>query len=285
MAADNVSFVGFAYTQFALPVRVAPGGRFDFRPAANLSSPAAVMPLVLMSDDGRVELLAPLGAWHEQVIAVDQDDAIAGFRWGWHGDLADVPAGFRAELGIFTGTSIREVFDRWGGTIRTAAGTQRPGSDVDPLLTHLSYWTDNGAAYWYRTEPGADLTSTLQGKVAELDELGVSVRSVELDSWFYPHEISRPVAEVGYLEEVPPTGMLSWTPRADVLPGGSAACEPSSATGRSCCTAATSRPHRPISNKVNGGSIAPLTLSTRPSSGAGSTMRPPGVRPASSKTG
>ena len=220
--APSVSFVGFAYTQFALPVRARPGGRFDFRPASNLSSPPAVMPLLLTSTDGRVELLAPMNSWHEQVIAVDEhpDAPSMTFRWGWHGDIDRVESGDRTELGIFTGTSVSAVFEAWGDAVRSTANTLRPGPEADPLLTHLSYWTDNGAAYWYRTEPGSDLPSTLCAKVDELDTLGVPVRSVELDSWFYPHETNRPVAEIGYLSEVPPTGMMSWSPRPDALPEG-----------------------------------------------------------------
>lgn len=218
---ETWSAVGFASTQFALPVRARHGQSFNFAPADNLVSPPVVTPLLLIDGD-RVELLAPVAGWHEQVIAIDQNDTdgITGFRWGWHGDLDEIPAGFEVALGRYTGRSVAEVIERWGAEIQAAAGTVRPGRDADPLLTHLSYWTDNGAAYWYRTEPGQDLTTTLVAKIDELDQLGLPVRSVELDSWFYRHEISRPVSEVGYLDEVPPTGMMSWTPRDDVLPDG-----------------------------------------------------------------
>ncbi len=43
------------------------------------------------------------------------------------------------------------------------------------------------------------------------------VHTVELDSWCYVHETLRPIAEIGYPEEVPPTGMMTWTPRTDVF--------------------------------------------------------------------
>lgn len=222
--APNVALVGFASTQFALPVRAEPGGRFEFRPAHNLRSPSVVLPLLLCAGDGRVELLAPLDAFHEQVIGVRQDDtSITGFEWGWHGDLATIPAGTTATLGVFTGTSAADAFARWGDAVQAAAGDSpagRPARPSDPLLTHLSYWTDNGAAYWYRTEPDTDITTTLADKLAELDRLGVGVGTVELDSWFYRHETTRSVSATGYLEEVPPTGMLEWTPRPDVLPDG-----------------------------------------------------------------
>ncbi len=222
--APDVALVGFASTQFALPVRAEPGGRFEFRPAHNLRSPSVVLPLLLCADDGRVELLAPLDAFHEQVIGVRQDDtSITAFEWGWHGDLDTIPAGTSATLGVFTGTSAADAFARWGEAVQAAAGDRsadRSTRPSDPLLTHLSYWTDNGAAYWYRTEPDTDLTTTLADKLAELGRLGVGVGTVELDSWFYRHETTRSVSATGYLEEVPPTGMLEWTPRPDVLPDG-----------------------------------------------------------------
>lgn len=217
----HTQFVGFAFTQFAMPVRASAGRPFDFRPAPNLRSPSAVIPLLLRDSAGRICLLAPLDSWHDQLIAVHQDDAgVIELQWGWHGDLDTAPAGFAATLGIYDGESVTEVFARWGAEVRTAAATTKPVRGCDPLTSHLSYWTDNGAAYWYRTEPGRSLVATLEDKLSELDAIGVGIGSIELDSWFYPHEISRPVTEVGYLAEVPPTGMLEWSPRPDVLPEG-----------------------------------------------------------------
>ena len=64
------------------------------------------------------------------------------------------------------------------------------------------------------------ITESLVAKLAELRELSVPVNAIELDSWFYRHEVSRPVSEIGYLDEVPPTGMITWTGRDDVLPDG-----------------------------------------------------------------
>ena len=46
---------------------------------------------------------------------------------------------------------------------------------------------------------------------------GVPIRAVELDSWCYQHEVPRPIAEIGYPEEVPPSGLMTWEPRADAF--------------------------------------------------------------------
>lgn len=207
---SDVEFVGFAFTQFALPVT---GGRdldFAFHPAPGLRSPRAVLPLVVRHA-GDVTLLAPLDHPHEQVIGV-RDGALT---WGWHGDLAEIPDGFATTVGVYSGHSVAEVLGAWRSDLAPIAVRR-----ANPLTTHLSYWTDNGAAYWYRTEPGQTIAESVVATVEQLRTDGVPIRAVELDSWFYDHETPRPIAEIGYPAEVPPTGAMSWSARADAFPGG-----------------------------------------------------------------
>ncbi|MEM9203435.1 MAG: hypothetical protein AAGC53_17445 [Actinomycetota bacterium] len=218
-ATDDTVYLGHGWTQFAMPMRATPTRPFDLTPASNLFSPAAVLPLAVASE-GRSCLLAPLDAWHDQLITFDQDaDGVRGFRWGWHGDLREIPAETTATLGVYEAPTIDDCYRAWAADLRARHPIARYGID-DPILTTLSYWTDNGAAYWYRTEQGETLPESLTNKLRELDELAVPVGVVELDSWFYPHQTLRPVAEIGYPEEVPPTGMLRWEARPDVVPDG-----------------------------------------------------------------
>ncbi len=212
---DDVEFVGYAFTQFALPVVGGSALDFEFRPAPGLRSPAVVSPLIARSGDD-VVLLAPVDQFHEQVIAVTPD----GLMWGWHGDLDEVPAGFTSTLGIYEGRSVEEVLAAWRSDLDASSAPPVEHAGKNALSTHLSYWTDNGAAYWYRTESGRSITESVEHVVADLREQGVPIRSVELDSWSYRHETARPIAEIGYPEEVPPTGMLEWTARPDAFPGG-----------------------------------------------------------------
>lgn len=184
---------------------------FDFAPAANLRSPQAVIPLLARAGD-RVTLLAPLTNPHEQIVAVRDGH----LDWGWHGDLDEIPAGFTTELGIYHGASPREVLARWRADLLGGSGVERDAAH--PLRSRLSYWTDNGAAYWYRSEPGRTIADSVVEAVNDLrDVRGVPIGVVELDSWCYPHAIARPITEIGYPEEVPPTGMLRWEPRPDAF--------------------------------------------------------------------
>ncbi|MCZ7617994.1 MAG: hypothetical protein M5U32_06650 [Myxococcota bacterium] len=207
-----------AYTEFALPTQSAPdcAGFFllPFRPAV-------VAPLWLVAPDGSALLLAPLDAFHEQVIGVPRGAAAAGdgLRCGWHGDLDEIPAGFATELALWAMHGPRAALERHAKVLRERAGTRRPGRYADALGAKLSYWTDNGAAYWYRNEPGCDgVVGTLEAAARSLREQEIPYEVFQLDSWFYPHAQLRPFDDPDV--SVPPTGLLTWDARPDVLPEG-----------------------------------------------------------------
>ncbi|MGH0029703.1 MAG: hypothetical protein ACQGVC_07925 [Myxococcota bacterium] len=215
LPADATGY-GHAYTEFALPTFASPDlTDFMLLPMR----PAIVEPLFLRTAE-RTLLLAPLDAFHDQVIAVPRgaDEASRGVRCGWHGDLDQVPAGFASEVAVWGGPGVRALLEDYGRFLRTRHHTRRPSRYADTTVGRLSYWTDNGAAYWYRTEPGQDVTSTLAGVMEGLRKERIPVHAVELDSWFYPQQVTRPFNDPDTL--VPPTGLLSWEPREDALPLG-----------------------------------------------------------------
>ena len=204
--------LGFACTQFALPVVAGRSLDFDFTPATNLRSPPA-MGLLLVRSGDRTTLVAPLTNVHEQIISVHDGQ----MRWGWHGDLDEVPNGFETVMGVYDGDDATEVFALWAIELGDGTAPSPRRRDTNPITSHLSYWTDNGAAYWYRTEAERTIGASVAEAVTRLRADGVPVNAVELDSWFYIHETLRPIAEIGYPEEVPPTGMMQWLPRDDVF--------------------------------------------------------------------
>ncbi|HUO04167.1 MAG TPA: hypothetical protein VMU16_03110 [Candidatus Binataceae bacterium] len=205
---------GHQYCEFALPL-IGDANCNGFLLAPH--RPAVVMPLMFIAPDGRTLLIAPLDQFHEQAIAVARDGA--GVRCGWHGDLNDVPSGFATEMAIWAGDGPRALLDEWARLLCRRHGTQRLSRYADDLLGKLSYWTDNGSVYYYRTEPDCDYTQTLTRVVGDLHARDIPVRSVQLDSWFYPHQNLRPVSAEG-APMVPPSGMMTWEPRGDLFPDG-----------------------------------------------------------------
>lgn len=177
--------------------------------------PPTGWPLILSAPDGRTLLVAPLDSFHDQVVGLNGGTV----RCGWNGDLDSVPAGFRTDLAVIAGGGPRECIDLWGEILLTRAGTVRPGRWADALAARPSYWTDNGAAYWYKTEPGlGDVATSIVAAVDDLRAHDVPVGAVQLDSWFYPHTELRPFDTDEWV--VPPTALEAWEERDDILPAG-----------------------------------------------------------------
>lgn len=208
---------GHQLAEFACPIH----GDADFTGfVCAPHRPRLALPLLVTAPAGTL-LLAPLSGFHELVGALPARDAgpEAGVRIGWHGDLDQIPEGFATELALFAGDGPRALLEAWGGLLQARAATRRRGRYADPLVAGLSYWTDNGSVYYYRTAPECDYTETLGLAVDELRKRDVPVRALQLDSWFYPHETLRSVSSEG-APVVPPTGMLRWEPREDLFPQG-----------------------------------------------------------------
>jgi len=210
-APDGLAALAFQHCEFGLPAVVGPAlDGFFLLP----HRPPTGWPLVLRSGDGRTLLVAPLDEFHEQTIGLNGGTV----RAGWHGDLVGVPEGFTTELAVIGGDDPRACLDEWAAVVLGRAGTVRPGRWSDALASRLSYWTDNGAAYWYRTEPGHDVAGSVVAAVDELRDRGVPLGAVQLDSWFYPHVDLRPFDTDDWV--VPPSAMVAWEERDDVLPDG-----------------------------------------------------------------
>jgi hypothetical protein len=210
-APSNLRALVFQHCEFALPSNVGPplDGWFLLP-----HRPPTGWPLLLTRNDGQTLLVAPLNAFHEQIIGLNAGTV----RCGWHGDLESVPAGFATDLAFLAADGPRAALDAWGRMLLEGARTVRPGRWPDALGSRPSYWTDNGSAYWYKTEPDRDVTESIVSAVDDLRAKGVPIGAVQLDSWFYPHAELRPFNTEEW--EVPPTAMVAWEERPDVLPEG-----------------------------------------------------------------
>lgn len=214
--AHDLRFLGFQTRKFARPVRAFDTTlNFEFITDADLVQPPCALPLfIFQASSQELLLLAPCNSFHEQVLAVHD----GSFQWGWSGDLKFVPKNFNTTLAAIVQTSPREALRIWAQVLRENHVFPPRSRYADITMSRLSYWTDNGAAYWYRREADKSLPESIASTVHHIQhDLSLPIAAVELDSWFYPHQVTRDVQKVGYLHVVPPTGMLLWEPREDVL--------------------------------------------------------------------
>jgi len=99
--------------------------------------------------------------------------------------ITTLPAGFTHRTALVFGKGINQTFETWGGMLTTLKGKKRPSNEADALLRSISYWTDNGATYYYNS--GSDsYSNTLHAVKKEFDSKGIRLGSLQLDSWWYP---------------------------------------------------------------------------------------------------
>ncbi len=98
--------------------------------------------------------------------------------------IASLPAGFTHKTALVVGQGINDTFRVWGQAITDLGNKQRPANNADILLNKISYWTDNGATYYYN--PAGNYMTTLDSVRAEFASKGVALGSLQLDSWWYP---------------------------------------------------------------------------------------------------
>jgi hypothetical protein len=216
LEALGVRAFGYQYMEFALPSATGPSGH-GLAPWP--PRPPIAFPIVWQGPDTSAVLVGPIDRFHDQIVAVSSDefprDDLAA---GWHGDLTSVPAGFSTSLAVVVATDVRDAIHRYGQVVRNRHGTQRAGRAQDEAVRGISYWTDNGAHYYYRSEDGIDYPTTLEQALEALEADGLPIHAVQLDSWWYPHEQPRGLDAGATI--VPPSGAMRWDARTDALPGG-----------------------------------------------------------------
>lgn len=74
------------------------------------------------------------------------------------------------------------------------------------LFSCIRFTTDNGAYYYYNTEPGEDYEQTLVAVKAYADKVGLPYKYVLLDSWWYYRGANG--------------GVANWTARPEIFPNG-----------------------------------------------------------------
>jgi len=87
---------------------------------------------------------------------------------------------------LVAGTGLNHLFDTWGNALTGLHAKVRPPNDADLTLASLGYWTDNGASYYYHFEPNLGYAGTLLAVRHELEQRGIGIGYLQLDSWWYP---------------------------------------------------------------------------------------------------
>eukprot|EP01062_Namystynia_karyoxenos_P072843 TRINITY_DN693_c0_g1_i1.p1 TRINITY_DN693_c0_g1~~TRINITY_DN693_c0_g1_i1.p1 ORF type:complete len:850 (+),score=240.54 TRINITY_DN693_c0_g1_i1:91-2550(+) len=164
-------------------------------------------PVVAFNQDLKTSLV--LSPFSNFMAANQNVDATTGaIRYGIMGGVIEVPKGYSLATVITLGEGVNSAMDSWGDVLLKTYGKSRYAYKRDMANQYLGYSTDNGAYYYYQTEPGKNYEDTLIDVQAYAKKVGIPYKYVLLDSWWYYKGNGG--------------GVATWEVRPDIFPDGMA---------------------------------------------------------------
>ncbi|MEQ0562368.1 CBM35 domain-containing protein [Amycolatopsis sp. NEAU-NG30] len=151
-------------------------------PKINLAGDAGMSPYLAFDASGSGYLVSAANNLTTGTVRFDNGALVSGVT----PRIDSLPAGFTYKTVLAYGTSINKVYDTWGHALTSWSGKHRPAQNASPTLAKLGYWTDNGAAYYYKFDNALGYQGTLQAVQQDWRRKGLPMGNLQIDSWWYP---------------------------------------------------------------------------------------------------
>lgn len=130
-------------------------------------------------------------------------------NFGLMGNITKIPKDYETSFVMFVSSDgVHGGMDQWGELMRKYYNKHNStvSREKDITLQYLGYTTDNGAYYYYNTEPNKNYEDTLIDLKAYADNNEIPYKYILLDSWWY------------YKSEN--LGVTDWSAMPDIFPNG-----------------------------------------------------------------
>ncbi|KAK7102304.1 hypothetical protein V1264_020541 [Littorina saxatilis] len=167
-------------------------------------------PMTLFDGSGDTLIISPasnfmaVSNWYQRQTS---DGDTCTLSYGIMGGVDTVPAGFSVDFIVYySSQGVNQAFAGWGEHLRTVY--ERTDTYVldDLTINYLGYYTDNGAYYYYLSEPHKTYQDTIIDVKANADQIQIPYKYIQYDSWWYYK---------GY-----DNGVKTWEARPDIFPNG-----------------------------------------------------------------
>lgn len=135
-------------------------------------------------NDNSSLVISSLKPLSNQLVEVSSINSLKHLKLGLEGLVDEIDSEVEVIV-VFDRHPVR-AFLKWGEILREIYGKKVKKDRIMKLIDYISYWTDNGAYYYYRTLPKRDYTETMISVKKYLEDLGLKVSIYEIDSWWYP---------------------------------------------------------------------------------------------------
>jgi len=143
---------------------------------------ATSSPVVFYDDELNCFIVSPLDGFLNTAIAKSEDGRI---NCGFQGEIKDIPENSSQKFVILFGKGINKPLEELGDLLRKYHKVKRKDPYCSIAVSHLSYWTDNGAYYYYRKEKGMSYEDTMVAVKDYFETHNIPIQSYNFDSWWY----------------------------------------------------------------------------------------------------
>mmetsp|Transcript_435 Transcript_435/g.476 ORF Transcript_435/g.476 Transcript_435/m.476 type:complete len:801 (+) Transcript_435:113-2515(+) len=127
---------------------------------------------------------------------------------GIRSTVEELPVGFSHSSMVVVGHGINGTMVEWGDILLKRGDKKRTDPYKDFALSHVGFWTDNGAYYYTGIHTNfSNPEAMLRGAKADFEKRDIPVRYFQWDDWWMESKGDHP-------------GIMSWAPKPDVFPSG-----------------------------------------------------------------
>ncbi len=170
-------------------------------------------PVLFYDDNLNTFLISSMNNFFIGIIRKNGDRIDCGIE----GEIDSIQANFTFRFICYFGKGVNSTFIKWGDILLKFHDAERKSAYADEILSYLGFWTDNGAYYYYRTEPGLSYEETFEKIESYAQTIGLPLQYYQLDSWWYKKAYRRLPTRVLKLFV---GGNLGWSPLKGNFPSG-----------------------------------------------------------------
>ncbi len=141
------------------------------------------IPLIVTSSAFEAFVLSPMNQFLYGTVSISHFPK--SIRCGIPRSVNKLPKGHTYETILVYQQGVNKAIDLWGHLLRLRHKVQPIKKDEDVLLKYISYWTNAGSAYWYKSYKNKSYEETLKTLKAHHKKIGITYGSYQLDSWWY----------------------------------------------------------------------------------------------------
>lgn len=110
---------------------------------------------------------------------------------GLEGEIEQIPKGSSSAYILLFDKGLNQTFEKMGDILRVYHNKKRKSMYMDIPDCYLGYWTNNGGYYYYNPIKGLKLSETLVEVKKHTDSLGLPIKYINLDSWWYIKDVQQ----------------------------------------------------------------------------------------------